>query len=107
MKKGNDSESRRIKVVSDYFGFDFFLVKQPLKCTLKIPETVMLDRNGAPKEWIFNSSRLGNVILKKRKENLLPLSIAKSICLKYLPSNLLTPIKTISELRDIAKAALQ
>jgi hypothetical protein len=67
----------------------------------------MLDRNGAPKDWIFNS-RVGNgTILKKKKDNLLPLSITISFCLKYLPSSLLTPIKTISELTDTAKAALQ
>jgi hypothetical protein len=49
MKKGIEGDSKRIKIVSDYLGFDFFLIKQPVPCSLKIPETIMLDRYGAPK----------------------------------------------------------
>lgn len=67
-KQASLSEHRRVKVISDYAGFDFFLIKKPLQCTLRIPETILLDKYGAPKEWIFNSGKLPHhPILKKRK----------------------------------------
>ncbi len=101
MKKGiKDSEYRRIKVESDYSGFDFFLLKKPLQCCVRIPETILLDKNGAPRDWIFNSNKLpSHPILKKRKENLLPFAIIRNFCSKHVPLTQLSGLKTIHELK--------
>jgi hypothetical protein len=101
MKKGiKDTDYRRIKVESDYSGFDFFLLKKPLQSCVRIPETILLDKNGAPRDWIFNSNKLpSHPILKKRKENLLPFTIIRNFCSKHVPATLLSGIKTIHELK--------
>lgn len=100
-------EARRVRVVSDYAGFDFFLIKKPLACTLRIPETVMLDKYGAPKDWIFNSGKLPlRPILKKRKENLLPFLIIKSICAKHVNYSDIAPLKTLFEVKEYVRTAL-
>lgn len=43
------NDYRRVKINSEYSGFDFFLIKKPLQCTIKIPNTILLDRYGSPK----------------------------------------------------------
>lgn len=102
-----DSEYRRIKVESDYSGFDFFLLKKPLTCCVKIPETILLDKNGAPRDWIFNSNKLpSHPILKKRKENLLPFAIIRNFCSKLVPMTQLSGIKTIPELKETVRTIL-
>jgi hypothetical protein len=107
MKKNKDSEYRRVKIISDYSGFDFFLIKKPLQCTIRIPDTVLLDKYGAPRDWIFNSGKLPHhPILKKRRENLLPLNITKNICSKFVPFAILAQIKSIAELKDVVKSNL-
>ncbi len=94
------NEYRRIKIITDYSGFDFFLIKKPVQSAIRIPSTVMLDRNGAPKEWIFNSNKQPHhPILKKRRENLLPLTIIKNICSKHISHTSLANFKNISELK--------
>lgn len=67
-KHTNQQESRRIKLNSEYDGFDLFLIKKPMQCTIKIPETILIDKYGAPKDWIFNSGKIPkHPILKKKK----------------------------------------
>lgn len=107
MKRGN-TDYRRIRIGSDYSGFDFLLLKKPLQCKVRIPETILLDKNGAPRDWIFNSNKLPHhPILKKRKENLLPFIIIRSLCAKYVPLNQIIAIKTIHELKDAVRLILQ
>jgi len=86
---------------------DFLLLKKPLQCSVLIPETVLLDKNGAPREWLFNSHKLpSHPILKKRKENLLPFTIIRSFCAKHVPMPQLSGIKTIHELKEYVRGVL-
>ena len=97
-------EYRRVQLQSDYLGFDFFLVKKPQQCCIRIPETVLLDKNGSPRDWIFNSGKLPtHPILKKKKENNSPLIILKQLCSKFVPPVVLAPLKTISEVAETVK----
>lgn len=101
------AETKKIKLVSEYSGFDLLLLKKPLQCTVRVPETILVDRFGAPKEWIFNSSKLAHhPVLKKRRENLLPLLIVKSICSKHVKQSSISQFKTIPELREYVSATL-
>lgn len=43
-KQSQNAESRRVKLSSDYAGFDLFLIKKPLQFTMKIPETILIDK---------------------------------------------------------------
>lgn len=67
----------------------------------------MLDKYGDPKEWIFNSGKLPHhPILKKRKQNLIPLLILKSLCGKHVnPTNLIN-LRNVSELREYVISVL-
>ena len=78
-----------------------------MQCTIKIPDTVLLDKHGSPKEWIFNSGKLpSHPILKKRKENLTPLAIIKNLCGKYVHPNLITSYTNIYDLKEGMKTLL-
>ena len=106
-QKNIPHDYRRIRLLPDYSGFDLFLLKKPMQCNLLIPETIMLDKNGAPKEWIFNSGKLPHhPILKKKRENLIPLLIIKSICAKHVNATSLQSLKNIHELKEYVRANL-
>jgi hypothetical protein len=106
-QKSQPAEIRRIRLVSEYSGFDLFLIKKPQQCALRIPETILLDKYGSPKEWIFNSGKVpGHPILKKRKENLIPLLILKVLCSKHLNVSSLALFRNIHELKEYVKSTI-
>lgn len=103
----NQNENRRVKITFQYKGFDLFLVKKPLQCNLHIPETIMIDKYGSPKDWIFNSNKLPHhPILKKRKQNLIPLLILKSLLGKHINATSLSTLKNIHELKEYVISVL-
>ena len=106
--KSEKGEYRRVKLLSDYLGFDLLLMKKPQQCCVRIPETILLDKNGAPRDWVFNSGKLpAHPILKKRKENNTPLIVLKQLCSKHVPPAVLSPLKTIGEVVDVVKRIME
>jgi hypothetical protein len=72
-------------------------MKRVRDCSVRIGEFVLLDKYGVPKEWLFNSSKLPkHPILKKKRENLYPLSIVKSFAGKIVGLGKLSGLKTMS-----------
>ena len=74
--------SKKITLISEYNHFDLLPMKKFFECTIRIPETIMLEK-GFIKDWVFNSHKVPNhPILKKKRENASPLTVVKAFCTK-------------------------
>lgn len=70
--------SRKINLTSDYLYFDLLPIKKYHECCVRIPETVLLEK-GFIKDWVFNSHKIANhPILKKKRQNMSPLAVVKT-----------------------------
>lgn len=75
--------SKRVTLTSDYNHFDILPMKKFHECSIRIPETIMLEK-GFIRDWVFNSHKIPNhPILKKKKENITPLAVVRTFCIKF------------------------
>lgn len=59
--------SKKINLSSEYCYFDLLPLKKFHECNMRIPETILLEK-GFIKDWVFNSHKISNhPILKKKK----------------------------------------